>query len=126
MIRSFVIDSPFGFRHASFLWVLGGDFGGDAAAGAEVADDGHATGFTARCEIVQNLVSRVFVKNPFVTIALEVKLEGFQFDAELIGTIRDINRTEIGLAGLGAQAGEFRTIDLDIIVPLGMGIFKSL
>ena len=104
---------------------MGGDFGGDAAAGAEVADDSHATGFTARRQIVENIVCQLLVEDAFVAVALEIELEGFKLKAELVGAIRDMDGAEIGLTGLGAEAGKFRTIDLDIIVPLGMGILES-
>lgn len=107
------------------LRILGGDFGGDAAAGAEVADDGHTSRFTACRQIVQNIIGQVLVKDAFVAVTLEIKLERFKLDAELVGAIRDMDRAEIRLAGLGAKAGEFRTIDLDIIVLLRMRIIKG-
>ncbi len=101
-----------------------GDFRGDAAAGAEVADNGHAARCTAPRQIVENSISQIFVEDALVAVTLEIELDRFKLQAELVGTIRDMDRAEIGLAGLGAETGKFRTIDLDIVIPLRMGILE--
>ena len=59
------------------LWVLGDNLGGDAPAGAEVADYGHATGLAACRQIVENIIGQVLVEDALVAETLQVKLEGF-------------------------------------------------
>src|SRR5262245_29800750 len=58
----------------------------------------------------------MFVEDPAVSESLKVHLERFQFDAAIVGDVRERQRPEIGLAGLGTDAGEFRTDDFDGIV----------
>ena len=57
---------------------------------------------------------------------LEVKLEGFAFDAPFVGDVPHTDVSEVGLSGHGAQACELGTIEQDLIVALRIGVDEGL
>lgn len=98
----------------------------NVAAGVEIAGDGHFARGTDLDQILQNFVDGVFVENPHIPIALNVKLKRFQLDALLIRDVVDFDDREIGQAGAGADAGELRAGNGDGIIPPGILILKRL
>ena len=107
-----------------FGWEYYGDAGGDASAGGEGGGEGHLAGVGGFDEVVEDLVGEGFVEYAFVAVGLEVEFEGFEFEAFLVGAVLDGDGAEIGLAGLGTEAGELRAVDFDLVVPLGGGVVK--
>src|ERR1700761_4389979 len=91
--------------------VGGGDDGGDAAAGAEVADDDGPDWVAGFDYVVEDLVDDVLLKDAQVAIGEEVLLEGLQFEAALAGHVADGDAAEVGQAGLGADGGELGVVD---------------
>ena len=75
-------------------------------------------------EVVEDPVREGFVINALVAIALQVEFQGLELETFLVGAIADGDRCEIGLAGLGTEAGEFRTLDFDLVIPLRGRIIK--
>lgn len=98
----------------------------DVAAGVEVTDDGHFARGRNLNQILQNPVDGIFVENPHVPVALDVKLERFQLDALLIRDVVDFDDGKIRQAGTGADAGELRTGDGNRVVPPGILVLKRL
>jgi hypothetical protein len=98
----------------------------DAAAHEEVGFDRHMARPHGLYEIVQDFVCNRLMERTLVPIAPEVEFEAFQFHAEFVGYVRDADCCEIRLTGLGTEAGEFRTIYLDIIIPARIRILKNL
>jgi len=111
-----------GTRGELLSGMLGGDGGGDATAGVEGAGDGHAAGRAGGDQVVEDAVDEGFVEDAFVAVGLEIKFKGLEFEATLVGTVRYDDGAEIGLAGPGTEAGKFGATDLNLIIPLGMGI----
>ena len=66
------------------------------------------------------------MKSALIAERPEVQLQGFQLDAELIWYIFDIENGEVGLAGFGAQAGEFRHLHADGVIAFAHRIRKGL
>src|SRR5258706_12909979 len=99
-----------------------GDFGGGSAADGEVGGDGHFAGFEGGNEVVEDRVGDGFVEDAFVAVGEEVELESLHLDAEFIGDVGDGDGGEVGLAGDGAEAGEFGEGEFDFVVALGGGV----
>jgi hypothetical protein len=65
---------------------------------------------------VEDFVGRALVERALVAEAPQVELECLQLDAELLRHVFQVQGREVGLAGLGAEAGEFGRLDPDGIV----------
>jgi len=57
---------------------------------------------------------------------LHIKLQTFQLDTGLVGGVIYRDDPEVRLAGLGTDAGKFRTSDGDFIIPSRPGVIKQL
>src|SRR6516165_10305227 len=90
--------------------------GGDAAARREGADDAAPLRGARRDEVVEQAVDDGLVERPLRAVALEVELERLQLDAGRRGGVGEGDGAEVGLAGLGAEAGELGADDLDGVV----------
>ena len=93
----------------------GFDDGGDAAAGAEVADDFGPDGVAGFDDVVEDLVDDVLLKDAEVAVSEEILLEGLEFEAGLAGHVADGEAAEVGKAGLGADGGELGVVDEDLV-----------
>jgi hypothetical protein len=72
----------------------------DSAAGGEGGGDFHRARLRRSDQVVQNAVRYVFVERAFAAIALQVKLERLELEAQAVGHVADRQRAEIGLARL--------------------------
>ena len=83
----------------------------------------------ARCghghEIVTNAIGHGLVEGAQVPEAPDVELEALQFQATLVRDVPEVQMGEVGLAGLGTQAGELRNGDMDEVIPLHCGVGKG-
>ena len=52
--------------------------------------------------------------------------EGLELHAEPVRYVLDLQGREVRLAGLGAQAREFRHLDADAVIALGLGVVEGL
>jgi hypothetical protein len=95
--------------------VGGGDYGGDAAAGAEVAYDDGPDGIAGFNDVVEDLVDDVLLEDAEVAVGEEVLLEALELEAALAGHVADGEAAEVGEAGLGADAGELGVVDEDLV-----------
>jgi hypothetical protein len=93
----------------------GFDDGGDAAAGAEVADNFGPDGVAGFDDVVEDLIDDVFLKDAEVAIGEEIFLEGLELKAGFAGHVADGDATEVGQSGLGADGGELGVIDEDLV-----------
>jgi len=103
-----------------------GDGLGHASAGVECCFDLHRAWPERFDQVVQNGVGNVFVKNPFVTKALQIEFQTFEFHTLFGRLIADCQRAEVGLARAGANRGELGSDNLDGIRSLGILVVKSL
>ncbi len=85
-----------------------GDDGVESAAGGPFGGDGHGAGMEDGDEIIEDAIGDGLIKDALVAEGLEVELVGFKFDAELVGDVGELDGAEVGLAGDGADGGEFR------------------
>jgi hypothetical protein len=95
--------------------VGGGDDGGDAAAGAEVAYDNGPDGVAGFDDVVENLVDDVFLEDAQVAVGEEILLEGLEFEAALAGHVADGETAEVGETRFGADAGELGIVHEDLV-----------
>jgi hypothetical protein len=95
--------------------VEGFDDGGDAAAGAEVADDFGPDGVAGFDDVVEDLIDDVFLEDAEVAVGEEVLLEGLELEAGFAGHVADGEAAEVGKAGLGADGGELGVVDEDLV-----------
>jgi len=96
-------------------WPAGFYYGGDAATGAEVALDYGPDWIAGFYYVFEDLVGDVLLEDAEIAIAEEVFLIGLELDAALARHVAQGNRSEVGQAGLGADGGEFRIVDEDLV-----------
>src|SRR5690242_20702060 len=65
--------------------------------------------------ILEYAVHNIFLKNPQISVGLQILLEGFQFQATLVRRIPDREHAKIGQSGLWADGGELRIVHDDFI-----------
>ena len=94
----------------------------DAAARGELATNRCPARSGGGHQIIEDAIDDIFVEGRGIPEAGEVKLHGFGFDAPLIRHIRNVQAGGVRLAGDGAQGAEFRVIQTDRIIALGIAI----
>jgi len=105
--------------------MLGHDGGVDAAAHIEAGGQPHEAGLGRGDQIIENAVGHGFMEGALVPIGPDIQLQGFQFHTVPIRDIFEVQGGEIGLARLGAEAGEFGDVDPDSEIPIGLGIVEG-
>ena len=105
--------------------VLDGDCFGDAAAGAEGGFDFQEGRFDHGDEVVEDRVRDVLVEDSLVAVTLQVVLQALELDALFVGRIRDRDSAEVGLASFGADRGELRGLDFDLVIAVGELILEG-
>lgn len=101
------------------------DRGGNPATRCEHGGEFHPFRLKYCHEIVQNPIRSVFVKNTFVAKALQIKFKTFQFDAELVGSIRKCQGAKIRLASFRANGCKLGTHNRNRIIPTCVLVFKG-
>ena len=92
----------------------------DAAARQEFPPDFDILRIHGIDEVVHDDVDAVFVEVSVVAEAEQVEFQSLAFDHPFIGDVGNINRSVVRLTGHGTEAGEFRAVKLDEVVPVGM------
>mgnify|MGYP006158704859 CR=1 FL=1 len=77
-----------------------------------------------RNKIFYDAIGHRLVKNALIAELLQIHFQALQFQTKLIGAIYEGQRTKVGLACLGTDRGEFRTLDLNRIVAMWKWILK--
>src|SRR5262249_6854669 len=120
-------------RHSKFASIarcdgrmFTGDGGGDAAAGGEGADDPAFAGCAGGDEIVEQAVDDGLGEGDDAAGEVEGEVRGVQVGAGVIGDVAEGDGAEVGVSGLGAEAGEFGADDLDGVVAAGPGVGEGL
>ena len=102
-------------------WVRCFDGAAEAAAGGEFADDGGGCGFAGFDDVGQNFVDGVFVEDAEISVAMDITLECFEFEATFVWDIRQMNGSEIRQAGFGTDRGVFRYFNGDDVARVLVG-----
>lgn len=107
------------------LAVFGDDGRVDAAAHVEAGGQPHEARLGGGHQIIEDAVGHGFVERALITVGPDVEFERFQLHALLRGHIFDVQCGEIGLAGLGAEAREFRDVDTNGEIPVWLRVVES-
>src|SRR5688500_14306888 len=115
------VDARRGFPAAGT--VLGDDGREDAAAHVPAGGEPHEARLRGGHQVVQDAVGDGLVEGALVAVRPDVELEALQLDAGLLRDVVEGEDREVRLAGLGAQAGEFRDrhVDQEIAARLRVG-----
>ena len=97
----------------------------NAAAGAEMSLNDGVTGGAGRNNSIQDPVDGLFMECVVVAEREEKEFQRLALNTELIGDIAQNDVAEVGLIGHRTERGEFRTIKLDLIIPVGINIVKN-
>ncbi len=89
--------------------------GGDASAGTEVSYDFGPDRVSGFDDIVEDLVDDVLLEDAEVAVGEEIFLEALELHAVFVGHVADGETAEVGEAGLGADTGELRIVDEDLV-----------
>lgn len=111
----------FGARPA----VVGIGVDADAATRDEKPGDLDIFGIHEADEVLHDDVYAVFVEVAVVAETEQVELQTFAFHHADVGNVADAYFGKVGLAGNGAEAGEFRTVEAHPIVVLGVFVLKG-
>ena len=80
----------------------------DVSAHVEVGDDLQEGRFKEGFQFPEKCCSRFFMGDGPVSKAVQIELEGFEFDDKARRTITDMDCGKIRISGPGAETGEFR------------------
>ncbi len=105
--------------------MFGDDIGEDPAAHKELGGQAHEARFGGFDQIVKNAIGHCLMEAALVAERPDVKLEALEFDAGFFRNIVENQRGEVRLAGLRAQAGEFRDLHVDLEVALRRRVGES-
>ncbi len=106
---------------------MGGcDDGVDAAAHKKISEDFHKPGLDCAHQIVQDLVGHRLVEGSFIAEGPEIEFQGFEFHTQFIRDVSDLDGRKVRLACFGAQTGEFRAVEPDLVIPVRLGVGESL
>jgi len=76
-------------------------------------------------EILHDDVHTIFVKTTVIAEAEKIEFQALALHHFFLGHVTDINGCKIGLAGDGAEAGEFRTVELDHVIVFRMLVVEA-
>ena len=98
---------------------------GDSAAGHELATHFDVSWLHKPCEVFHYYVHAVFVEVAVVAEAEQIQFQAFAFHHFAVGDVVYYYAAEVGLACLGAQAGEFGAYKSYYIVVFGVLVVES-
>lgn len=101
------------------------DPGANSAAAFPVGRDDHPFRLHRVRQIVRDAVGHCFIKDAFVSEALVVQLETFEFDAALAWAIPNGDGAKVGMPRDGTNAGELIAHMLDYKIPTARGRWKT-
>ena len=99
---------------------------GDPAACSPATFEGRTARFDDFEEVIENSVRHVFVENSLVAELLQVELEAFELHAFSIRNVPENQRTEVRLAGFGADRSELGAKDFDGILSVRVRVIEAL
>lgn len=98
---------------------------GESATGKEFAPNFNIARGHELDEVFHDDVNAVFMEGAMVAEAKEVELEALAFNHLLVGDVANVDGGEVGLAGDGAEGGEFWAVEFDKVVIFLVAIFKG-
>lgn len=113
-------------RRPARLAVFHHDVGENAAPYIPLGGHSQKTRIERGNEVIGDLVGDRFVELAFITETPGIQLQAFEFDTTLIGDVVKEDGGEVGLAGHGAQAGEFWHFDANMKVAIRAGAGEGI
>ena len=107
------------------LTVFGDDGRVDAAAYVELRAQAQKTRRKCCDQIVGDRIGHRLVEGPGIAERPHIQLQRLELDAARVRDVFEVQGREVRLAGLRAQAGEFRHADADRVIAPRLGIFES-
>ena len=98
----------------------------DAAPGVPVGAEAEPDGIEQSDEAFGDVQRAGFMEGAVIAEGGEVDFEGFAFDQPGFRQIVDDDVGEVGLAGEGAEGGEFGAGEADEVVCVGVGVGDTL
>lgn len=77
-------------------------------------------------QVIHDDVDAILVEIPVISEAEEIQLERLALHHLDVRDIADIDRSKIRLSGDRAEAGEFRAVELDEVIPVRVLVVKGL
>ena len=99
--------------------------GVNAAADIKISAQTHKPWLDGLYEIRQNPVGDVFMESALVAIRPDIQFKGLELNTKLVGNVLQMQFSKVRLAGFRAQAGEFRRVNTDGIIPQWLWIWKN-
>src|SRR4030042_4221990 len=93
------------------------DFGNglDSSSWIELPRDRRPDRTAGPDDILEDAVDDILIEYAQVPVAQDVVLQGLELQAGILGNIADGDQPEIGQARLGAEGGELRNLDFDLV-----------
>src|SRR5437588_3289348 len=113
-------------RRVSLLRMMGRDHRLDVAADIEVTDDLHESRIEQGYEVIEDSIHGCLVEDLPVAKLVDVELQRLELDQLLVGDVPDVDRGEVGEAGIRRQAGELGNREVDLVVTLRLVVFDRL
>ena len=95
---------------------------GNSAARIKAARHAQAPRPADGDEVIHNAVDRRLVKGAVVPEGKKIKLQRLAFQAHAVRNIINDNDAEIGLSGDWAERGEFRALEMNPVISMGVGV----
>ena len=108
------------------ITIVGKGLDGNAATGIEQADDLKIFGVHQLDQVLHDDVDTILVEVAVVAEAEEVEFQAFAFHHQRARDIINNKVSKVGLAGLGAQRSELRTVQSHKVLVLRMFVLKRL
>ena len=99
---------------------------GEAASWQELAPNLDITRAKQADQVDHDLIDTVFMEVAMVSVAEKIELQGLAFHHVFIRNIGNVNRSEIRLSCLRAEARKFRTVEFDEIIVVLMLVLYLL
>lgn len=106
--------------------MLGNDRGVDTATDVEFRGEAHETRHTGAHQVIEDMIGDRLVEAPFLAVGPDVAFQRFEFNATLVRYVFDVQGSEVGLTGLGAETGKFGDSNANRIIPLRGWIIEDL
>lgn len=105
--------------------VVDGDNAGDAPASTPMAFKGCPSRFRHRYKVVKNAIRDIFVEDPFISEALKVQFEAFEFHAKFVWDISKNQHPKIRLASFWADGRKLWAANFNLIVAVRKAVFEN-
>lgn len=98
----------------------------DSSSHVKIPFDRHPSRPSRLHQVIEDEIRHLLMKVALVSEGPEVEFQAFELHTKLIRDITNAKRGKIRLARPRANAGEFRAIERDLVIPVRIRITESL